>query len=99
MGSLAEHFLYGLPFSPIYRLSKNIPPYVLNPSFPENPVTIGDVIRKLRIEHGLFQKELAKGIGVDEMTIVSWEKSRTIPNKRYMQRIADCFLIHPDDLK
>jgi len=41
--------------------------------------TLGQKIRKWRLEHGFFQKDLAKMVGVDEMTIVNWEKDKTAP--------------------
>jgi len=71
--SHAEHFLDALPFRSRYHISREIPLHVFNSSFPENPIAIGDVIRKLRMEQGLLQKELAQRIDVDELTIVNWE--------------------------
>jgi DNA-binding XRE family transcriptional regulator len=41
--------------------------------------TLGERIKKWRLEQGLFQKDLAMLIGVDEMTIVNWEKGYTKP--------------------
>ena len=96
--NLAEHFLDVLPFPSIYHLSINIPLDLFNPSFPANPATIGDVIRKLRIEQGLYQKELAEGIGVDEMTIVNWEKSRTRPGGKHMKSLGEYFSLNLDEL-
>jgi len=48
---------------------------------------LGERIRKWRLEHGLFQVDLAKMIGVSEMTIVNWEKGRTKPAKEYLKRL------------
>ena len=39
--------------------------------------TLGQLIKRLRLEKGLHQKELARLLGVNEMTIVRWEKNRT----------------------
>jgi ribosome-binding protein aMBF1 (putative translation factor) len=49
--------------------------------------TLGDCIKKWRLEHGLFQVDLAKMIGADEMTIVNWEKGRTKPNNQSLKRL------------
>jgi DNA-binding XRE family transcriptional regulator len=49
--------------------------------------TLGERIRKWRLEHGLFQTDLAKKIGVSEMSIVNWEKGRTRPNKQSLERL------------
>jgi len=43
------------------------------------------------LEKGLFQKQLAKLIGVDEMTIINWEKDRTKPKGRYIEKLTDLF--------
>jgi len=49
--------------------------------------TLGERIRKWRLEQGLFQRDLAKMIGVDEMTIVNWEKGRTKPTKKNLEKL------------
>ena len=43
--------------------------------------TLGERVKKWRLERGLFQKDLAKMVGVAEMTIVNWEKGRTKQKK------------------
>ena len=53
--------------------------------YPER--TLADRIKKWRLEQGLFQVELAKMVGVSEMTIVNWEKGRTKPIKQYFERL------------
>jgi len=40
--------------------------------------TFGQFIKKARLEKGLRQKDVAALIGVDEMTIVNWERYTTI---------------------
>lgn len=47
--------------------------------------TFEERIRKWRLERGLFQRDLAKIIGVDEMTIVNWEKEGIKPTKRNLE--------------
>ncbi|WP_221262111.1 helix-turn-helix transcriptional regulator [Mucilaginibacter sp. AK015] len=50
---------------------------------PVNPQTLGERIRKARIERGLLQREVAKIIGVCEDTIVGWESKRSHPQLRF----------------
>jgi len=57
--------------------------------------TLGDLIKKWRLEKGVFQKNLAKMIGVSEMTIVNWEKGRTKPTKKNLERIKEIFGVDP----
>ena len=45
------------------------------------PKTLGELIRKHRIESNLTAKELASIIGVTEDTILNWEKDRTFPSQ------------------
>jgi transcriptional regulator with XRE-family HTH domain len=47
--------------------------------------TLGDRIKKWRLEQGFLQRDLAKIIGVSEMTIVNWEKGRTKPTKKNLE--------------
>jgi DNA-binding XRE family transcriptional regulator len=39
--------------------------------------------QEMEIGTRLFQRDLAKRIGVNEMTMVNWEKGRTKPIKQY----------------
>jgi ribosome-binding protein aMBF1 (putative translation factor) len=49
--------------------------------------TLGERIKKWRLERGLFQRDLAKIIGVSEMTIVNWEKRRTKPTEKNIEKL------------
>jgi transcriptional regulator with XRE-family HTH domain len=40
------------------------------------------------LEQGLYQAQLAKHICVDEMTIVNWEKDRTVARGERLRRLA-----------
>jgi ribosome-binding protein aMBF1 (putative translation factor) len=62
--------------------SGNYPPIVLHPAG-----TLGQHIKKSRLEQGLFQVDLAKRIGVSEMTIVNREKGRTKPTGKNWERL------------
>jgi transcriptional regulator with XRE-family HTH domain len=47
--------------------------------YPTSPKTIGEMIRKRRLDLGLRQVDVANIIGCDEMSIVNWEKGHTAP--------------------
>jgi DNA-binding XRE family transcriptional regulator len=67
---------------------KNSHPLVITLRFPLYPArTLGERIKKWRLEQGLFQVDLAKRIGVSEMTIVNWEKEWTKPTKKNLERL------------
>jgi transcriptional regulator with XRE-family HTH domain len=45
--------------------------------YPTSPKTIGEMIRKRRIDLGLHQSQVAEIVGCDQMTVVNWEKGHT----------------------
>jgi DNA-binding XRE family transcriptional regulator len=49
--------------------------------------TLGERIKKWRLEQGFFQRDLAKIIGVNEMTIINWEKGRTRPKGKNLEKL------------
>jgi DNA-binding XRE family transcriptional regulator len=49
--------------------------------------TLGEKIKRARLERDLYQDELAVQLGVNEMTIVNWELDRTKPIKMHRSRI------------
>lgn len=55
--------------------------------YPAKPKTIGEKLIKKRMDMGLFQKDVAKIIGVSTDTITYWEKGRTELNKRNTEKL------------
>jgi DNA-binding transcriptional regulator YiaG len=55
--------------------------------YPVGPKTLGQKIRKYRMDLGLFQKDVAIFVGVATDTVTLWEKGRKEPSKRYLKRI------------
>ncbi|WP_343693734.1 recombinase family protein [Chitinophaga sp.] len=56
-------------------------------NYPKNPTTIGEHIRKKRIDSGLTQTELAKILDVSTDCITFWENNRSKPQITYYPRI------------
>jgi transcriptional regulator with XRE-family HTH domain len=56
------------------------------PGYPEFPITVGEHIRKKRMDLGLLQREVAEIIGVTESSIWNWEHG-TEPELQYNPRI------------
>ena len=59
----------------------------LSPDYPHTLNTLGDHIRKKRLDLGLLQKDVAKIIGTSTDTICYWENNRTIPYISYIPNI------------
>jgi transcriptional regulator with XRE-family HTH domain len=57
--------------------------------YPKEINTLGDHIRKRRLDLGLLQREVAAKIGVDEISICNWERQRTLPEIRFIAPIIE----------
>ena len=55
-------------------------------------------IKKLREERGLTQQELADGIGVRQSTVNMWEKKKSFPYRKNMEKLAQFLKIEPEKL-
>ena len=58
-------------------------------TYPQILRTIGDHLKKKRLDLGLLQKEVGERLGVDETTICNWENNRTAPVFRFMPKIIE----------
>jgi DNA-binding XRE family transcriptional regulator len=64
-------------------------PRVLPDGYPMRAKTIGERIRKKRLDMGLFQEDVAKIIGVDVNTVTNWEKGRFKPCKECLGKVME----------
>ncbi|MDP9098781.1 MAG: helix-turn-helix transcriptional regulator [Verrucomicrobiota bacterium] len=48
-------------------------------AYPRTVKTLGDAIRKRRLDLGLRQEDVAKIIGCDKTSVLNWEKGHTSP--------------------
>ena len=53
--------------------------------------TLGQKIKKLRLEKGLKQVDLAKVLGVSDDMVRNWEKGRTVPSGKLLREIERYF--------
>ncbi|MGV3464970.1 MAG: helix-turn-helix transcriptional regulator [Bacteroidota bacterium] len=61
--------------------------------YPEKPKTVGEHIRKARVDRKLLQKDVAEVIGVSEDCITNWVNERPEPQIQFMPKIIE-FLRH-----
>jgi transcriptional regulator with XRE-family HTH domain len=61
----------------------------------DKPVTLGDHLKKARKERRLLQREVAKTLGVDSMSLVNWEKNRTKVGTRFVPAIIQWLRYDP----
>jgi DNA-binding XRE family transcriptional regulator len=62
-------------------------------AYPKEVKTIGDAVRRRRLDLGLLQKDVAKIVGCDETTILNWERGHTHPSANHMPQVT-IFLAH-----
>ena len=58
------------------------------PKLTKEPVTLGDHLRRRRLELGMFQKDVAAQIGVTASTIWNWEHGWTVDTRLLPRVIA-----------
>lgn len=56
-------------------------------AYPTTVSTIGDHVRRRRLDLGLLQREVAERLGVDHCTVTNWELNRSSPALRSVPRI------------
>lgn len=61
-------------------------------------ILLNQTIKKLRVEHGLTQKQLAKALGVTEQAISKWENETCCPDVSLIIPIAKYFSVSIDTL-
>jgi site-specific DNA recombinase len=74
------------------RLSAPKPP---PKGYPKAPKTIGQHLRKRRMDLGLTQRAVAEHLGVDPMSVWLWEHDRVLPGRRLFARAVDFLGCHP----
>jgi transcriptional regulator with XRE-family HTH domain len=56
-------------------------------AYPRIINSLGDHLRKRRLDLKLLQKQVAEQIGVDELTVTNYERNATVPAIRHMPAI------------
>jgi len=92
----------GHPFNTEYQLCKSlfhntfeteINLLDFNPRYPKEPKSLGEQIRKVRMDKGLMIKELASQLGVSEDTVINWEIRGRKPKGMNLERIKKFLML------
>ncbi|MCK4852133.1 MAG: helix-turn-helix transcriptional regulator [Candidatus Omnitrophica bacterium] len=59
----------------------------LSPVYPKKPKTLGERIRRARMDKNMLIRELAEIIGVTEDSVINWEKRDMRPSGRSLERV------------
>jgi transcriptional regulator with XRE-family HTH domain len=74
-----------LPFCSVTLLAKK--PH--SEAYPKELSTIGDHLRKRRLDLGMLQRQVAQLMGVDTTTITNWEKGQCQPTLRMLPKLIE----------
>ncbi len=66
-------------------------------AYPQTPKTLGDHLRKRRLDLKLLQKEVAQNLGVGESSVYNWENNLTKPALKYIPKIIELLKYVPFD--
>jgi transcriptional regulator with XRE-family HTH domain len=66
-----------------------------DPAYPTELKTIGDHLRKRRLDLNLLQKEVAQRIGADTTSLWAWETNRKAPAVRFYPSIIEFLGYYP----
>jgi len=84
-----------LPFCKVtLKAQKPVPP-----NYPKILKTLGDHLRKKRLDLKLLQKEVAQKFGVNKNSICNWENNRSFPALYFIPRIIKFLGYKPDCIK
>ena len=72
---------------PVYTFEFTVNLLEFNPTYPKNPKTLGEKIRKARMDRGLTIKQAASLIGVNVSMIVKWELKNVQPVNAALEQI------------
>ncbi|MBQ8749986.1 MAG: helix-turn-helix transcriptional regulator [Clostridia bacterium] len=61
-------------------------------------MSIGEKIKKVRLENGLYQKDLAKMLGIARETLTGYEVGRCEPDLQIIRKICVFLNISADEL-
>jgi len=68
-------------------------------AYPKELRTLGDHLRKRRLDLALTQKDVATNLGTCKASVWNWENNRATPALRFVPRIIEFLGYTPDDTK
>jgi transcriptional regulator with XRE-family HTH domain len=69
-----------MPYPPHWKAGQRLP---------NSPQSLGEQIRKRRLELHWLQADLAKAIGLHVVSVSNWERGYSAPSRRMMKRIQE----------
>ncbi len=73
----------------VYTLEIEINLLDFNPKYPKNPQTLGEKLRKARMDKGVTLKEAATLFGVSDTAVLNWEIKGKIPEENRIKIVQE----------
>ena len=71
----------------VYTLEIEINMLDFNPHYPKNPQTLGEKLRKARMDRSMTLKETAALFGVTDTAVINWEIRGKMPMGENMEKV------------
>ena len=71
----------------IYTFEVEINVLDFDPRYPKNPQTLGEKLRKARMDRKMKLKEVAALLGVSDTSVLNWEIRGKMPQRNRMERV------------
>lgn len=78
----------GIPALPFCKITLKAQKPLSN-AYPQTLKTLGDHLRKRRLDLKLLQKEIAQRLGTDEASVYNWENNRTSPSLHFIPKVIE----------
>jgi len=73
----------------IYTLEIEVNLLDFNPKYPKNPQTLGEKLRKARMDRKMTLKEAAALFGVTDTSVLNWETRGKIPEENRIKIVQE----------
>jgi transcriptional regulator with XRE-family HTH domain len=93
----ASSALSGL-LKPSYSVRGPLPRSIFHRDYPHHPTSLGQLLRRIRIDLALQIKDVAAEVGIAAQTISNWELSQKPPTPRLFARLCQFYIAqgHPE---
>ena len=74
-----------------YSILRPIPMNVTCPDYPRTARSLPDLLRTIRLDLRLQIKQAAGEAGINEWTLINWEKGKCEPRRRLLQKLVEVY--------
>ncbi len=78
---------------PLYIVCRELPRAIIYAycDYPDRPRSLGQKLRRMRLDLRLHIKEVAAAVGVCEATMINWERRDVVPSPELLHRVREFY--------